>query len=244
MIKKIKRILMMFGKIFFAAYVSAVIVWAGEYEIKYYAPKAEKVSIAGDFNGWNPDEFPMEKIDGGYFSKTLELEPGVHEYKVIIDGEWLDGANLKYDTASRRTIITSNFAWSPKIFWSGKFLVNVSSSGAESCHSLQGKITLNNNVSGMFIINSSGRDGRLNSNAEKLSIVYRAGLFDLNSFYNLRVFQSPDPMRLLQRRSIPLRQQEIVFCDETNPAEDFGLGAQGILMGFGGEGKASANLLI
>ncbi|MEA2082169.1 MAG: glycogen-binding domain-containing protein, partial [Elusimicrobiota bacterium] len=232
------------GKLITSVPIIAV-VWAGEYEIKYYAPKAVEVSIAGDFNGWNPDEFPMEKIEGGYFSKRLDLEQGVHEYKVIIDGEWLEGANLKYDTALRRTIITSNFAWSPKIFWRGKFLVNISSSGAESCHSLHGKITLNKNVSGMFLINSSGSDDRLKTSFEKLSIVYSKELFNLNAFYNLRVFQSPDPMRLLQRRlPAPLRQQEIIFYDETNPAEDFGLGMQGIFAEFGGGDIASAKLIV
>ena len=219
-------------------------VFGEEYEIRYYAPAAEKVMIAGEFNGWNPEEFQMEKISDGYFSKKLELEPGVHEYKVIIDGEWLEGGNLKYDTVSRKTIIISNFAWSPKIFWKGKFLVNVSSSGAESYNSFQGNITLNNKVSGMFILNYKGQNDRLTATAEKLSIVYSEGIFKLNSFYNLRVFQSPDPMKMLKRDSIPLRQREIVFYDGTNPAEDYGLGAQGILAGIESGETGSANILI
>jgi len=221
-----------------------ILVFGAEYEIKHYAPKAEKVMIAGEFNEWNPEEFRMERIDGGYFSRKLELEPGVYEYKVIIDGEWLDGGNLKYDTAQRRTIIISNFAWSPKIFWRGKFLVNISSSGAESYHSFQGDITLNNKVSGMFIIGYTGIDDRLTASAEKLSIVFREGIFNVNSFYNLRVFQSTDPMRLLKRASIPLRQREIVFFDESNPAEDYGLGIQGILAKFESEGIAGAKVLL
>jgi len=206
---------------------------AQEYEIKYYAPKAEKVNIAGEFNNWNPDEIEMEKGEDGFFRKNLKLTPGVHEYKVIIDGEWLEGANLKYDTSLRKTIITSNFTWSPRIFWKGKFLINASTGSLINFYSLQGNITLNKNVSGAFLLTSCGIDGEWNTKAEKLYISFDKGGLQLMPFYNSKVVQSDDPLKILMDGDIPLRKEEINFYDEKNEQKNFGLGSQGILIKYG-----------
>lgn len=49
-----------------------------------------KVYVAGTFNDWNPKRNRMRfsKASGKY-GTTLELAPGTHEYKFIVDGEWL-----------------------------------------------------------------------------------------------------------------------------------------------------------
>ncbi|WP_430413074.1 glycogen-binding domain-containing protein [Kordia sp.] len=54
---------------------------------------AEKVIIAGTFNKWNEDLFQMKKVADGWYI-TLQLRPGIYEYKFIIDGMWMrDEAN-------------------------------------------------------------------------------------------------------------------------------------------------------
>lgn len=47
---------------------------------------AERPSIAGDFNGWNPE--PMDR-QGGQWTWSGRLEPGVYEYAFVTpDGDW------------------------------------------------------------------------------------------------------------------------------------------------------------
>ncbi|MEO5944801.1 MAG: hypothetical protein ABIP30_02595 [Ferruginibacter sp.] len=49
---------------------------------------AKTVFLAGDFNGWSPNAYPMKK-DGDEWTLTLHLYPGKHLYKMIIDGNWI-----------------------------------------------------------------------------------------------------------------------------------------------------------
>jgi hypothetical protein len=54
------------------------------------AKGAKKVSIAGDFNGWNPEGIVLENADGqGTFVATVPLGRGSHEYMFLVDGKWL-----------------------------------------------------------------------------------------------------------------------------------------------------------
>lgn len=53
-------------------------------------PGARSVSVAGDFNGWNPAQTPMERSDGGMWTATLPLKPGRYQYMFVIDGkQWI-----------------------------------------------------------------------------------------------------------------------------------------------------------
>lgn len=53
-------------------------------------PTARSVSIAGDFNGWNPAQTKLERTDGGMWTVTLPLKPGRYEYMFVIDGkQWI-----------------------------------------------------------------------------------------------------------------------------------------------------------
>ncbi|PTX63019.1 AMP-activated protein kinase-like protein [Kordia periserrulae] len=55
--------------------------------------KAEKVILSGSFNKWNEELFQMKKADDGWHL-TLQLKPGVYEYKFIVDNRWItDEAN-------------------------------------------------------------------------------------------------------------------------------------------------------
>ncbi len=56
-----------------------------------YAPGAERVSLAGDFNGWRTDEILLSDATGrGHFSAALPLRPGRYAYMFVIDGtKWV-----------------------------------------------------------------------------------------------------------------------------------------------------------
>ncbi len=52
-------------------------------------PKADKVQIAGDFNGWQPEKTPLVKKEkDGRWTANLELPRGVYQYRYVVDGRW------------------------------------------------------------------------------------------------------------------------------------------------------------
>lgn len=63
------------------------------------APGAKTVFVAGTFNDWNPTSHPLKRTGDGHWVLTLDLPPGRHEYKFIIDGKWCceQGCDKPYD---------------------------------------------------------------------------------------------------------------------------------------------------
>ena len=52
------------------------------------------VSVAGNFNDWDPGAKPMlDKNADGVYRCTLLLKPGHYEYKFVIDGVWCVDTN-------------------------------------------------------------------------------------------------------------------------------------------------------
>lgn len=52
------------------------------------APQAKEVFVAGSFNAWDPKAQPMKRSGSGEWSTAVDLKPGRHEYKFIVDGQW------------------------------------------------------------------------------------------------------------------------------------------------------------
>lgn len=50
------------------------------------------VRIAGDFNNWEPDQNVVSRRDGDVVEKVLSLQPGVYQYRLVVDGQWQDDA--------------------------------------------------------------------------------------------------------------------------------------------------------
>jgi 1,4-alpha-glucan branching enzyme len=49
---------------------------------------AEKVSLCGEFNEWDPEKNPLKKSKDGSFSITISLKPGrSYRYRYLVDGE-------------------------------------------------------------------------------------------------------------------------------------------------------------
>ena len=66
--------------------------------------KADKVEIAGNFNGWKPDTEPIYHFEGTNYEVTLASPEGVYEYKYLIDGKWYP------ENRNRKLIIGENGA--------------------------------------------------------------------------------------------------------------------------------------
>lgn len=55
------------------------------------APGAQTVFLAGDFNRWDPAELRLGRVRKGKprFAGLVSLPPGRHEFRYIVDGEWV-----------------------------------------------------------------------------------------------------------------------------------------------------------
>ena len=58
-------------------------------------PQAKKVSLCGGFNAWSPGATPMNRQKDGLWETSLALPPGRHEYKFVVDGQWLPDPNAQ-----------------------------------------------------------------------------------------------------------------------------------------------------
>ncbi|MFC1585255.1 isoamylase early set domain-containing protein [Fibrobacterota bacterium] len=56
---------------------------------KVNTENGKKVCLAGSFNSWDQEKNRLKYRDGLYTSSLL-LSPGRHEYKYVVDGEWLE----------------------------------------------------------------------------------------------------------------------------------------------------------
>jgi glycosidase len=61
-----------------------------------FRPSATVVSVqlAGEWNGWTPQD--LDRDGSGVYRAEVELEPGVHCYKFIVDGAWLFDPATRY----------------------------------------------------------------------------------------------------------------------------------------------------
>jgi len=50
------------------------------------APEARQVALVGEFTNWQPI-YPMKRSEPGIWTVVVPLEPGVHDYGFVVDGE-------------------------------------------------------------------------------------------------------------------------------------------------------------
>jgi 1,4-alpha-glucan branching enzyme len=57
---------------------------------RFTAPSATTVSLAGEFTDWQKRAIPMQKGKDGIWTAMVDLKPGKHSYRFIVDGQWAD----------------------------------------------------------------------------------------------------------------------------------------------------------
>jgi 1,4-alpha-glucan branching enzyme len=62
-------------------------------EFTFTNPNARSVSVAGTFNNWDFKQAPMQKGDGGAWKAKVSVPPGRHEYRFVVDGQWVSDPN-------------------------------------------------------------------------------------------------------------------------------------------------------
>ncbi|MCM8800833.1 MAG: AAA family ATPase [Candidatus Omnitrophica bacterium] len=64
-----------------------------EISFSLFAPEANEVYLAGDFNNWKIDkDARMQQINGTWIKK-LRLKAGIYHYRFVIDGRWVEDPN-------------------------------------------------------------------------------------------------------------------------------------------------------
>ena len=56
----------------------------------FTAPGAMSVQLVGDFTHWQEHPIQMRKGADGIWRATVELSPGPHHYRFLVDGQWRD----------------------------------------------------------------------------------------------------------------------------------------------------------
>jgi cyclomaltodextrinase len=57
----------------------------------YFPPNhCRSVAVAGSFNEWQADKGKMVRQKDGSYRKRLQLPPGHHRYKFVVDGQWVE----------------------------------------------------------------------------------------------------------------------------------------------------------
>jgi hypothetical protein len=54
----------------------------------FMAPQASAVFLLGCFNGWDPHSTPLHQQEDGTWTCSISIDPGEHQYRFIVDGEW------------------------------------------------------------------------------------------------------------------------------------------------------------
>jgi 1,4-alpha-glucan branching enzyme len=57
---------------------------------RFSAPAAMSVLLVGDFTHWQLKGIPMKRSRDGVWTASVELAPGTHHYRFIVDNEWRD----------------------------------------------------------------------------------------------------------------------------------------------------------
>jgi len=52
-------------------------------------PGAQSVTLAGDFNNWEPAQTPLQKSGRHVWQAEIPLTSGRHEYQFVVDGKWI-----------------------------------------------------------------------------------------------------------------------------------------------------------
>jgi hypothetical protein len=60
---------------------------------------AGRVAVSGEFNQWSADATPMVRQGDGAWKTTLALPPGRHQYKFVVDGQWMPDPNASEQVA-------------------------------------------------------------------------------------------------------------------------------------------------
>jgi len=69
-------------------------------QFTFRAPTARQVSLAGEFNNWDPKAGPLQKGPDGVWHLSVALKPGRYEYRFFVDEVWCDDPAAQQKSAN------------------------------------------------------------------------------------------------------------------------------------------------
>jgi hypothetical protein len=76
----------------------------------FVSASAANVAIVGDFNDWEADGMPLNRLQDGVWTITIPLAPGRYQYTFVVDGTWvadpLAPRTLEDDFGQPNSVIT------------------------------------------------------------------------------------------------------------------------------------------
>ncbi|HKS36320.1 MAG TPA: isoamylase early set domain-containing protein [Verrucomicrobiae bacterium] len=69
-------------------------------QFTFQSPMARQVSLAGDFNKWDPKAGRMHKGPDGVWHLGVALKPGRYEYRFLADEVWCDDPAAQQKTVN------------------------------------------------------------------------------------------------------------------------------------------------
>jgi len=219
----------------------------------YNDASAKSIAIAGEFNNWDKKKNPLSKDKDNIWTVTLPLKEGKTEYKFIINGEWMEGANLAVDLkrnsgtgaleipkAKEKPGILSPY--SQKIRFSGKYagllpfdLKAIADKEYNPVISTPANhVDLDWNVTPAEEAEIFFRT-ELDTTRQPLNLLFKQGYMSfhpsesylMKMYYNVKFIQFDDPLKITDREA-GLRYDGLYFVDELNPHNAYGLDSQGI----------------
>jgi 1,4-alpha-glucan branching enzyme len=56
----------------------------------FRAPDAVSVQVVGNFTQWQEHPINLQKGVDGVWRATVNLDPGTHQYRFLVNGDWCD----------------------------------------------------------------------------------------------------------------------------------------------------------
>src|SRR5215471_20445655 len=66
----------------------------------FTAPAATSVQLVGDFTQWQQHPINLHKEGAGIWRTRVDLEPGEHHYRFLVDGQWRDDPECRLHVAN------------------------------------------------------------------------------------------------------------------------------------------------
>jgi 1,4-alpha-glucan branching enzyme len=67
---------------------------------EFRSDTAKTVCLAGTFNDWRPEAKTLHSSGAGNWWKETSLAPGIYEYCLVVDGQWMPDPRAKESVAN------------------------------------------------------------------------------------------------------------------------------------------------
>jgi len=140
-----KKIFLFFSMLSIISILYSVEITESGVLFEYEDENAQSVFLVGSMNNWNTTATPMQKDENGIWEIILNLGPGKHAYKFMVDGNWhydqenpnveddgYGGSNSVIEIDKNGKLMSQSIknsdgnksTFNPKIYFKGRYFAN------------------------------------------------------------------------------------------------------------------------